>query len=159
LHPEKTRLIEFGRFAAENRRNRGEGKPETFNFLGFTHICGKTRSGKFAVLRKTIRKKLTAKLKEVRAELRQRMHEPVPTQGTYLRSVVSGHIRYFGVPMNGPCISGLSQGSLSDVDKGSEAPQPEHNLRWDRMKRLIAKWLPPARICHPYPVDRFGVIT
>jgi group II intron reverse transcriptase/maturase len=159
LHPEKTRLIEFGRFAAENRRNRGEGKPETFNFLGFTHICGKTRSGKFTVLRKTIRKKLTAKLKEVRAELRHRMHEPVPTQGAYLRSVVSGHIRFFGVPMNGPCIRVFHKEACWMWMKILRRRSQKHKLSWERMKRLIAKWLPPARICHPYPVARFGVIT
>ena len=159
LHPEKTRLIEFGRFAAENRRNRGEGKPETFNFLGFTHICGKTRSGKFTVLRKTIRKKLTAKLKEVRAELRHRMHEPVPTQGAYLRSVVSGHIRYFGVPMNGPCINAFHKEVCWMWMKVLRRRSQKHNLKWERMKRLIAKWLPPARVCHPYPEARFGVIT
>lgn len=159
FNPEKTRLIEFGRFAAENRRNRGEGKPETFNFLGFTHICGKTRSGKFTVLRKTIRKKLTGKLKEVRAELRQRMHEPVPAQGAYLRSVVSGHIRYFGVPMNGPCIGIFHKEVCRMWLKVLRRRSHKHNLRWDRMRRLIAKWLPPARICHPYPEVRFGVIT
>jgi group II intron reverse transcriptase/maturase len=159
LHPEKTRLIEFGRFAAENRHNRGEGKPETFNYLGFTHICGKTRSGKFTVLRKTIRKKLTAKLREVRAELRRRMHEPVPTQGAYLRSVVSGHIRYFGVPMNGPCIKAFHKEVCRIWMKVLRRRSQKHNLKWDRMKRLIAKWLPPARVCHPYPEPRFGVIT
>jgi group II intron reverse transcriptase/maturase len=159
LHPEKTRLIEFGRFAAENRRNRGDGKPETFNFLGFTHICGKTRNGKFTVLRKTIRRKLTAKLKEIRAELSHRMHEPVPTQGAYLRSVVSGHIRYFGVPMNGPCISAFHKEVCRMWMKVLKRRSQKHNLKWERMRRLIAKWLPPARVCHPYPVVRFGVIT
>ena len=158
LHPEKTRLIEFGRFAAENWRNRGEGKPGTFNFLGFTHICGKTRSGRFTVLRKTIRKKLTAKLKEVRAELRRRMHEPVPTQGAYLRSVVSGHTRYFGVPTNGGCITVFHREVGRMWTKVLRRRSQKHNLRWERMKRLIAKWLPPARVCHSYPEVRFGVI-
>ena len=158
LHPEKTRLIEFGRFAAENRRNRGEGKPGTFNFLGFTHICGKTRSGRFTVLRKTIRKKLTAKLKVVRAELRRRMHEPVPTQGAYLRSVVSGHTRCFGVPTNGGCITVFHREVGRMWTKVLRRRSQKHNLRWERMKRLIAKWLPPARVCHSYPEVRFGVI-
>src|SRR5437773_7450294 len=99
LHPEKTRLLEFGPFAAENRKKRGEGKPETFNFLGFTHICGKKRSnGRFTVRRQTIRKRLQAKLSAVKAELRRRMHDPIPVVGTWLRSVVGGHIRYYGVP-------------------------------------------------------------
>jgi group II intron reverse transcriptase/maturase len=105
LHPAKTRLIEFGRFAAKSRSRRGQGKPQTFNFLGFTNICSKTRKGKFTILRKTIRKKWQAKLKEVYRELRRRMHEPVPKQGAYLRSVLIGHMRYYAVPMNNRSIS------------------------------------------------------
>src|SRR5690606_18479041 len=106
LHAEKTRLLEFGPFAAENRRRRGEGKPETFDFLGFTHICAKKRSnGRFTVLRQTIRKRLQAKLSEVKAELRRRMHDPIPEQGRWLQSVVGGHIRYYGVPMNSHALS------------------------------------------------------
>src|SRR2546426_3867899 len=101
LHPEKTRLLECGPHAANNRRARGQGKPETFNFLGFTHICGKKRSnGRFTVVRQTIRKRLQAKLSAVKAELRRRMHDPIPVVGTWLRSVVGGHIRYYGVPTN-----------------------------------------------------------
>ena len=105
LHPDKTRLVEFGRFATANRQRRGEGKPETFAFLGFTHICGKTRkSGQFTVLRQTIRKRLQAKLSEVKTELRRRMHEPIPDVGKWLSTVVSGHMRYFGVPLNYPAL-------------------------------------------------------
>ena len=105
LHPDKTRLIEFGQWAAHNRRKRGLGKPETFDFLGFTHICGTKRSnGRFTVLRQTMRKRLTAKLAEVKAELRRRMHDPVPDVGRWLRSVVRGHLQYYGVPMNGPAL-------------------------------------------------------
>src|ERR1700722_12391264 len=101
LHPEKTRLLEFGRFAAENRKRRGQRKPVTFNFLGFTHICGKRRSnGRFTVLRQTMRQRLQAKLSAVKAELRRRMHDPIPEVGKWLRSVVGGHVRYYGVPMN-----------------------------------------------------------
>ena len=103
LHPEKTRLLEFGPHAADNWRRRGEGKPETFNFLGCTHICGTKRSnGRFTVLRQTMRKRLQAKLSEVKAELRRRVHDPIPAVGTWLRAVVGGHIRYYGVPMNQP---------------------------------------------------------
>ncbi len=105
LHTDKTRLIEFGRFAGANRGRRGEGKPETFNFLGFTHICGKTRGGKFTILRKAMRQRWQAKLGEVYAELRRRMHNPVPEQGAYLRSVVRGYVRYYGVPKNRPSIA------------------------------------------------------
>jgi len=101
LHPEKTRLLEFGPFAINNRQRRGEGKPETFNFLGFTHICVKKRSnGMYTVLRQTIRKRLQVKLNEVKAELQRRMHEPIPELGQWLQAVVRGHIRYYGVPLN-----------------------------------------------------------
>src|SRR6202158_109695 len=106
LHPEKTRLLEFGSFAIDQRQGRGEGKPETFNSLGFTHICVKKRSnGRLTVLRQTIRKRLQAKLNEVKAELRRRMHEPIPEQGKWLRAVVGGHSRYYGVPMNQPALT------------------------------------------------------
>jgi group II intron reverse transcriptase/maturase len=160
LHPQKTRLLEFGPFAAENRRRRGEGKPETFDFLGFTHICAKKRSnGRFTVLRQTIRKRLQAKLNEVKAELRRRMHDPIPEQGSWLRSVVGGHIRYYGVPMNRHAlhlfrfqVGWLWQRALSRRSQNGR-------VRWDRMRRLIHRWLPPARVCHPYPLQRLGVIT
>jgi hypothetical protein len=106
LHPEKTRLLEFGRHAAEQRKKHGQGKPETFNFLGFTHICGKTRDKKrFTVLRHTIRKRVQAKLSEVKLELTQRMHAPVPEAGEWLRSVVGGHLRYYGVPTNSSALA------------------------------------------------------
>src|SRR5881398_563230 len=105
LHPGKTRLIEFGQFADQNRRGRGDGKPETFNFLGFTHSCARKRSGRFTVLRQTMRSRWQAKLKEIKVELRRRLHRPIPEQGTYLRAVVLGHCRYYGVPMNGPALS------------------------------------------------------
>src|ERR1700693_2443069 len=106
LHPEKTRLLEFGPHGIDQRKWRGEGKPETFNFLGFTHICVKKRSnGRFTVLRQTIRKRLQTKLNEVKAELRRRMHEPIPEQGKWLRAVVGGHFRYYGVPMNQPALT------------------------------------------------------
>jgi RNA-directed DNA polymerase len=160
LHPEKTRLLEFGPFAAGNREKRGQGKPETFNFLGFTHICRKKRSnGRFTVVRQTIRKRLQAKLSEVKAELKRRMHDPIPEVGKWLRSVVSGHIRYFGVPSNSRALSAfrfqvgrLWHRTLSRRSQNGRVP-------WVRMQRLIHRWLPPARICHPYPLRRMGVIT
>lgn len=160
LHPEKTRLLEFGPFAVENRKKRGEGKPETFNFLGFTHICGTKRSnGRFTVLRQTMRKRLQAKLSEVKTELRRRMHHPIPEVGQWLRSVVGGHIRYYGVPMNSPAllifrfqVGWLWHRALSRRSQNGRVP-------WDRMRRLIARWLPPARVSHPYPLRRLGVVT
>jgi RNA-directed DNA polymerase len=108
LHPEKTRLFEFGRHAAANRKRAGLGKPETFDFLGFKHICGKTKKGRFLVLRQTVRKRMQAKLQQVKIELRRRMHDPVPEVGKWLKSVVGGHFRYFGVPGNRPCPGSLS---------------------------------------------------
>jgi RNA-directed DNA polymerase len=159
LHPDKTRLIRFGRFAAQNRKEQGERKPATFNFLGFTHICGTTRSGKFTVLRQTVRKKWQAKLKEVYIELRRRMHQPVPEQGAYLRSVVAGHVRYYGVPMNSQAIGAFREQVCRLWMKVLKRRSDKHNLTWDRMKRLIAKYIPAVRICHRYPSERLSVIT
>jgi len=160
LHPEKTRLLEFGPFAINNRQRRGEGKPETFNFLGFTHICIKKRSnGMYTVLRQTIRKRLQAKLNEVKAELRRRMHAPIPEQGKWLQAVVRGHIRYYGVPMNTPAMAlfRFQVGWLwhRTLSRRSQTGR----ILWNRMRRLITRWLPPPSVCHPYPLRRMGVIT
>jgi RNA-directed DNA polymerase len=160
LHPEKTRLLEFGPVAAENRKRRGQGKPETFDFLGFTHICAKKRSnGRFTVLRQTIRKRLQAKLGEVKAELRRRMHDPIPQVGKWLSSVVGGHIRYYGVPMNYPALSRFRFQVGWLWHRALSRRSQNGRIRWDRMRRLIDRWLPSARICHPYPLRRLGVIT
>ena len=160
LHPEKTRLLEFGPCAVDNRRARGQGKPETFNFLGFTHICGKKRSnGRFTVIRQTIRKRLQAKLNEVKTELRRRMHDPVPAVGTWLRSVVGGHIQYYGVPMNQPALHRFRFHVGRLWHRALSRRSQTGRVLWDRMRRLINRWLPPARVCHPYPLRRLGVIT
>ncbi len=159
LHPEKTRLLEFGPFAAENRQRAGQGKPETFDFLGFTHICGKKRNGRFTVVRQTIRKRLQAKLSAVKAELRRRLHDPIPAVGAWLSQVVGGHIRYYGVPMNGPAI-GMFRFQVGGLWHCALARRSHTgHVSWERMRRLIERWLPPARICHPYPLRRLGVIT
>jgi len=160
LHPEKTRLIEFGRYARSNRTGRGDGgAPATFNFLGFTHSCGKTRKGGFTVLRQTMRTRWQGKLRELKAELRRRLHDPIPTVGAYLRSVVLGHVRYYGVPMNGPaiCAFRLAVGRLwwRVLRRRSQG----NHLPLHRMRPLLTAWLPPAHICHPYPLVRLGVIT
>jgi group II intron reverse transcriptase/maturase len=160
LHPEKTRLLEFGPYAIENRKRRGEGKPETFNFLGFTHICVKKRSnGMYTVLRQTIRKRLQAKLKELKAELRRRMHRPSLEQGKWLEAVVRGHIRYYGVPMNKPAlwIFRFQVGRL--WHRAPSRRSQNGRVLWDRMRRLIRHWLPVPTICHPYPLRRMGVVT
>jgi RNA-directed DNA polymerase len=159
LHPDKTRLIEFGRFAAANRRGRGDGRPESFDFLGFTHSCGKTRRGKFTVLRQTVRTRWQAKLKAVKLELRRRLHESIPAVGAYLRSVVGGHVRYYGVPMNGSSIGAFRTAIGWLWWRALKRRSQTHHLAWDRMRRYIDRWLPPARICHPYPLVRFGVAT
>ncbi len=151
LHPEKTRLIEFGRLAAANRKRAGLGKPETFDFLGFKHICGKTRKGRFMVLRQTIRKRMQATLQRVKIELRQRMHDPVPEVGKWLKSVVSGHIRYFGVPGNRYALAHFRFTVSHLWHHALERRSQKGRVQWERMQRLIRRWLPPAHICHPYP--------
>ena len=157
LDPEKTRLLEFGPVA--NRKRRGEGKPETFNFLGFTHSCSETKGGRFTVRRQTIRKRLQAKLREVKTELRRRMHDPIPKVGAWLRAVVLGHIRYFGVPTNGPALNTLRSQVGWLWHRVLSRRSQNGRLRWDRMRRLIDRWLPPVRIVHPYPLCRMGVVT
>ncbi len=159
LHPDKTRLLRFGRFAASSARARGEGKPQTFNFLGFTHCCGKTRKGRFTVLRLTMRKRWQAKLKAVKAELKRRMHRPVREQGAYVRAVVLGHVRYYGVPMNGAAIGAFRTAIGRVWWRVLRRRSQGNHLSWRRMKRYLTRWLPPARICHPYPLVRLGVIT
>lgn len=159
LHRDKTRLIEFGRFASQNSASHGKGKPDTFNFLGFTHICGVTRKGWFTIRRKTIGKKLKLKLQQVKSELRSRMHDPIPEQGAYLRSVVAGHTRYYGVPLNSHSISIFRKEVCRMWLRSLRRRSHKHRLTWERMQRLIAKWIPTARVCHPYPLKRFGVIT
>jgi RNA-directed DNA polymerase len=159
LHPEKTRLLEFGPFAAEHRRRAGKGKPETFNFLGFTHICGKKRNGRFTVVRQTIRQRVQTKLSEVKAELRRRLHDPIPVVGAWLRQVVSGHIRYYGVPTNSPALAMFRFQVGWLWHRALARRSHTGHVAWERMRRLIERWLPPARICHPYPLRRLGVVT
>jgi len=148
LHSEKTRLIEFGRQAAEERERRGEGKPETFDFLGFTHICGKTRSGRFTVVRQTMRKRLAAKLKAVKTVLRRRLNEPIPALGGYLRAVMTGHMNYYAVPFNIRAIQRFRNGLVLVWRKTLSRRSQTARVKWDRMKELARRWIPPARICH-----------
>jgi group II intron reverse transcriptase/maturase len=159
LHPEKTRVIEFGFHAANNRKRRGQGKPETFNFLGFTHICGKKRSGMFTVYRRTMSKRKRAKLKEVKTELRKRMHQRVTEVGKWLRSVVEGHNRYYGVPSNQQSLYSFRFHVARYWYRTLRRRSQKTRLKWERMRRLIDCWLPPSTIHHPYPLRRLGVIT
>lgn len=155
LHPDKTRLIRFGRTAGQD----GGDKPPTFNFLGFTHSCGKTRKGYFTVLRQTMRQRWQAKLREVKTELRRRLHSPLPELGAYLASVVRGHVRYYGVPMNGPAIGAFRKAIGRLWWQALNRRSQTASASWHRMRRLIDRWLPPAHICHPYPLARFAVTT
>jgi RNA-directed DNA polymerase len=160
LHPEKTRLLEFGPFAINNRQRRGEGKPEAFDFLGFAPICVKKRSnGMYTVLRQTICKRLQAKLNAVKAELQQRMHEPIPEQGKWVQAVVRGHLRYYGVPMNNPALA-LFRFQVGRLWHRSLSRRSQNgHVLWDRMRCHITRWLPLPTVCHPYPLRRMGVIT
>jgi RNA-directed DNA polymerase len=159
LHPGKTRLIEFGRFAARDRRARGLGKPETFGFLGFTHMCGKDRNGRFAVRRTTISKRMRAKLHEVKDQLRRRRHLPVPEQGRWLGSVVRGHLAYYAVPGNESAIFAFRGQVTWHWYRALRRRSQRTRLNWERMDRYATRWLPPARVVHPYPQARFDVRT
>jgi len=151
LHKDKTQLIEFGRFAAQNRGCRGKGKPKTFDFLGFTHICGKTRKGKFMVHRHSIGKRVRAKLMELKMELRRRLHNPLPVVAKWLRVVLLGHYRYYGVPGNSRNLSAFHFHLGRIWFRALRRRSQRHRLNWERMNRLIDRWLPRPRIYHPYP--------
>ena len=159
LHPDKTRLLEFGRFAASNRKRSGRGKPESFDFLGFTHICGRTRKGKFCLLRKTTRKRLQRKLREVKTELRHRLHHPVPDVGRWLGTVVQGHFRYYGVPMNCPALNSFRHHVTWLWQRTLSRRSQNGYVTWQRMQRLARRWLPPVRPMHPYPSVRLRLNT
>ena len=159
LHPDKTRLLEFGRHAARTRRGRGDGKPETFNFLGFTHSCGTTRRGGFMVRRQTMRQRWRAKLQAVKAELRRRLHDPIPDQGRHLRAVLLGHTRYYGVPRNGPSLQAFRVALARFWRKALMRRSQTGFVPWERMARLATRWLPVPHICHPYPDQRLAVVT
>ena len=159
LHPDKTRLLEFGRFAANNRAGRGEGRPETFDFLGFTHVCGQSRKGRFLVLRYTMRKRMRDRLHDLRAALMRRRHLPVPAQGAWIQRVLRGYFAYHGVPGN---IRRLAR-FRTEVQRAWRWALLRRSQRgratWARMARLAERWLPPARIVHPWPEERFRART
>ena len=159
LHAEKTRLIEFGRFAARDRKRRGEAKPDTFTFLGFTHYCGTSRkSGAFIVWRKTAKKRMVAKLLAIKAELRCRMHEPVAAVGEWLQKVVVGYYRYHAVPGNTDrlCVFGQRLRRLWRLALSRRSQTGM--LPWDRLRPIFSRWIPLPRVLHPYPSVRFAAI-
>jgi len=159
LHPDKTRLIEFGRHAADNRKQRGENKPETFDFLGFTHMCSKTRkTGRFIVRRKTIRKRLSAKLKELKEELRRRWHAPIVDVGRWLRSVVQGYFNYHAVPGNMESLNSFRAQVLWRWYRALRRRSQRTRMTRDRFWVLVDRWIPSARILHPHPNVRFDAM-
>ena len=156
LHSEKTRLIEFGRYAAERRKRRGEGKPETFSFLGFTHICGTNhQTGKFTVHRKTIGKRMAAKLKEIRAQLRQRMHARVPGTVKWLQQVVRGYFQYHAVPGNCARLRAFRSDVLWSWLQALRRRSQRHRMSWERFKLRLDSLIPAVQVLHPYPDARF----
>jgi RNA-directed DNA polymerase len=159
LAADKTRLIEFGRYAAERRARRGLGRPETFAFLGFTHICGTTRAGRFMLRRVTIAKRMRATLKRLNDELKRRRHLPIPEQGRWLASVVRGHLAYYAVPTNSKAVRQFRTQVIRLWYRALRRRGQRSRLDWKRMNRLVARWLPPARLQHPWPDARFNART
>jgi group II intron reverse transcriptase/maturase len=158
LNPDKTRLIEFGRFAAERRAHRGLGKPETFNFLGFTFICERNSRGRFLVKRTTRRDRMRATLRRIKEELRRRMHEPIPEQGAWLKQVVRGFFAYHAVPTNGSALGAFYYYVKRIWLRTLRRRSQKDSFSWQRMHGLAADWLPQPRILHPYPDKRFAVM-
>lgn len=157
LHPDKTRLLEFGRYAAARRKQRGLGKPETFTFLGFTFICGKARRGAFQLQRKTRRDRMRAKLREVKEQLRKRRHEPIPEQGRWLKQVVTGFFVYHAVPTNSRALSAFRHHVTGLWLRALRRRSQKDSMTWARLKKIADTWLPQPRILHPWPSQRFAV--
>jgi RNA-directed DNA polymerase len=159
LHADKTRLIEFGRFSAERRARKGQGKPETFNFLGFTHICGQARSGRFLLIRHSSRRRRRAKLREVRDEIMRRRHLSIKKQGLWLGAVVRGYLNYHAIPTNIHAIQQFRKQVTRHWHRALRRRSQTDRTTWARMNRLAERWLPVARIQHPWPTERFDAIT
>jgi hypothetical protein len=156
LHPDKTRRIEFGPFAELYRKRRGEGKPETFDFLGFTHISGKNRRGYFTVKRQTIGKRLRKKLQELKPQLRQRRHDPIARTGKWLRSVAQGYFNYHAVPGNLDRLR-IFRDRLTRLWRTQRRQRSQrHRLNWDCLRQYAVRWLPVPRVLHPWPALRFA---
>ena len=157
LHPEKTRLVEFGRFATENRKKRGEGKPETFNFLGFTHICGTNyKTSKFTVHRKTIGKRMAAKLRDIRVQLRKRMHARVSGTAKWLQQVVRGYFQYHAIPGNVARLQAFRREVVRSWIQALRCRSQRHRMSWERFNASLDPLLPPVQILQPYPDVRFA---
>jgi RNA-directed DNA polymerase len=159
LAPQKTRLVQFGRFAARDRARRGQGKPETFDFLGFKHCCSKTKNGRFMLKRITIAKRMQTKLREVKDELRRRRHHSIPDQGRWLASVVRGHYAYYAVPGNSDAINAFYNQVTRHWFRSLRRRSQRTTVNWTRMRRISARWLPPPKRMHPFPNARFDART
>jgi group II intron reverse transcriptase/maturase len=159
LHPDKTRLIEFGRYAAERRKGCGERKPETFHFLGFAHSCGKSKRGRFVLVRRTMRKRMRAKLQELKVELKRRRHQSVPEQGAYIQSVVRGYYAYHAVPTNVVPLRSFRTAVEKLWRQSLQRRSQTGRMTWARMHVLTHRWVPRPRILHPWPDERFDVRT
>ena len=160
LHPDKTRLIRFGRFAAKDREQRGEGKPETFDFLGFTHYCSRSnKNGRFIVGRKTIKKRMVAKLKALKVELRKRMHDSIAETGEWLSKLLKGHLNYFAVPGNSPSLWWFFREVQWRWLRSLKRRSQKARLTWENFRRLTGRFFPPIKILHPQPLHRFDART
>jgi RNA-directed DNA polymerase len=159
LNAEKTRLLRFGRFAAQQRQERGLGKPETFSFLGFTHVCAQSRKGRFKLMRITDSKRARAKLRVLKDELRWRRHQPVPEQGLWLASVLRGHYNYYAVPDNSEALRAFRDEVARLWRQALSRRSQKAHVNWERMSRLADRWLPRPHILHPWPEQRFDART
>jgi hypothetical protein len=159
LHPDKTRRLRFGRFADARRRERGERRPEVFEFLGFTHISGKSRAGKFLLHRHTSKTRMRAKLKEIREQLWRRRHLPLPLQGKWIGAVVRGYFAYHAIPTNGRSMCRFRVEVTRHWLHALRRRSQRSRLTWQRMQRLANHWIPSARVLHPYPWERFEART
>jgi group II intron reverse transcriptase/maturase len=157
LHPEKTRLVEFGRFAAQNRESRKLGRPETFTFLGFTHVCRKDRHGKFLLERRTRRDRMRRKLKEIKETLRRKMHASIPEQGRWLGQIVRGYFAYHAIPTNSRALTAFRHYVADAWRRTLRRRSQRDKVTWEKMSRLARQWLPMPRITHPWPEARFAV--
>ena len=157
LHPDKTRLLEFGRYAAVTRKRRGLGKPETFTFLGFIFLCGKSRRGAFQLQRKTRGDRMRTKLREIKEQLRKRMNDPIPVQGKWLRQVVRGYFAYHAVPTNSRALRAFRYHVVDLWRRALRRRSQKDHMTWERIERIANTWLPKPRILHPWPEQRFAV--
>jgi RNA-directed DNA polymerase len=157
MMPSLTRLIEFGRHAAASRKRQGLSKPETFNFLGFTFICGTSRAGRFLIKRKTRRDRMRAKLKAIKQELRRWMHRPIPEQGRWLKQVVAGYCRYFAVPTNSRALANFRDGVVDRWRRLLGRRSQKGRLPWTTIAMLVDHWIPHPRILLKWPEQRFAV--